>query len=89
MFKNQLKYYRKLAGLSQLQIANKLCTTQQAYSYYENGTREPNIDIIRKLCIIFNISADELLEIETKEDRAKIQINNSFNNSSNINVKIK
>lgn len=89
MFKNQLKYYRKLSGLSQEQVGQQLNMTQAGYSYYEKGTREPNIDIIRKLCIIFNISADELLEIETKEERAKVQINNSFNNSNNINFKVK
>ena len=89
MFKNQLKYFRKLAKLSQKQVAYQLCITQQAYSYYENGTREPNIDLIKKLCVIFNCTSDELLEIDTPSERAKININNSFNNSKNINVKIK
>lgn len=89
MFKNQIKYYRKLSKLTQKQVAEYLCITQQAYSYYENGTREPNFDILRKLCVLFNCTADELLEIETEKDRQKVQINNSFNNSKNIKVKIK
>lgn len=89
MFQNQLKYYRKLFGLSQQKVANKLCITQKAYSNYENGLREPNLEMLRKLCILFNCTADELLEIETPSERAKVQINNSFNNSNNINLKIK
>ena len=87
--KNQLKYYRKLSGMTQRQIAENLCITQQAYANYEQGTREPSMDIIKKLCVLFNCTSDELLEIETEKDREKVQINNSFNNSKNIKVKIK
>ena len=87
MFKNQLKFYRKQNGLSQQEVANKLATTQQAYSYYENGTREPNIDTLKKLCIIFNCTSDELLELDNPADRKKVVINHSFNNSNNINFK--
>ncbi len=87
--KNQLKFYRKVAGMTQQQIANTLCISQRTYAHYETGKHEPGIDIIKKLCVIFNCTADELLEIDTPGERAKVNINNSFNNSNNINVKIK
>lgn len=88
MFKNQLKFYRKSLGLSQQQIAKQLCITQQAYGYYENGTREPSLDTLRRLCIIFDCTADELLEIDTPSERKKVVINHSFNNSKDISLKI-
>lgn len=88
MFKNQLKYYRNIHKLSQEELAEKIGISRQAYSNYEQGIREPNLDILRRLCIIFDCTADKLLEIETVAERKKIQINNSFNGSKNINVKL-
>ena len=88
MFCEQLRFFRKTIGYSQDKISVLLGITQQAYAHYENGTREPNIDTIKKLCIIFDCTADELLELETPTQRKKVQINNSFNNSKNINVKL-
>ncbi len=67
MFNNQLKYYRTCLGLTQQQMATKLNISRQCYSGYELGTREPNIETIRKLCVIFDCSADELLEIDNKK----------------------
>ena len=88
MFKNQLKYYRKLNNLTQTQVAKQIGMSRQGYQHYEIGDNEPSLDILKKLCILFNCTADELLEIETPTERAKVQINNSFN-GNNINVKIK
>lgn len=76
-------------GYTQQQVADYLCISQRTYAHYETGKHEPNIDTIKKLCILFNCTSDELLEIDTEKDRQKVQINNSFNNSKNIKVKIK
>lgn len=89
MLKNQLKYFRKSLNMTQQQVADYLCITQRAYGHYETGKREPSVDTIKKLCILFNCTTDELLEMDTPSERAKVQINNSFNNSNNIKVKIK
>ena len=86
--KNQFKYFRNQSNLKQDEVALKIGVTRQCYAHYEQGIREPSIEIIKKLCIVFNCTADELLEIETPTERAKVQINNSFN-GNNINVKIK
>lgn len=88
MFKNQLKYYRKLTGMSQYKVAEILGITQAGYAYYENGTREPSIEMLKKLCILFNCTSDELLEIDNPADRKKVVIHHSFNNSNNIKIKI-
>lgn len=88
MINEQIKFFRLSLGLTQQQVADKLNISRQGYLYYEKGSREPNVDTIKKLCIIFDCTADELLEIETPTQRKKVQINNSFNNSKNINVRL-
>ncbi len=64
MFNEQLKFYRKQLGLSQHEIAKKLNVTQQCYFLWEKGVNEPNFEMFKKLCVIFDCSADELLEID-------------------------
>lgn len=88
MLKNQILFYRKSLGLTQQQVADKLNISRQGYLYYEKGTREPNVDTIKKLCIIFDCTADELLEIDTPQERKKVVINHSFNNSKDISLKM-
>ena len=88
MISDQIKFYRKSLGFTQQEVAERLNISRQGYLYYEKGTREPNIETIKKLCIIFDCTADELLELETPSQRKKVTINHSFNNSRNINVKL-
>lgn len=89
MINEKLKSLRKEKEITQENISKKLGVTRQCYALYEQGRREPSIEIIKKLCIIFGCTTDELLEMETPKERAKVQINNSFNNSNNIKIKIK
>lgn len=56
-----LRDLRKEKSLSQKQIAEKLCISQQTYSDYENGKTEPTLDTIIELSKIFNVSSDYLL----------------------------
>ena len=88
MICEQLKFFRNSLNFTQKEVADLLCVSQCTYAHYENGSREPNIETIKKLCIIFDCTADELLEIDTPTQRKKVQINNSFNNSKNINVRL-
>lgn len=81
MFKDRLKFYRNTFGYTQTDIANKLGVSRQAYQHYEQGDREPTCDTLRKLCIIFDCTSDELLEIETDSERKKFQISTSLNES--------
>lgn len=89
MIGDKIKELRKINDITQQELANKLGISFQALSNYENNRRTPSVEQIKLICVYFNISADELLEIETEKDRQKVQINNSFNNSKNIKVKFK
>lgn len=60
-FSNQLTHYRKLAGLTQEQIAEKCNVTRQAVAKWESGASLPDIYMILKLADIFSVTIDELL----------------------------
>ena len=60
-FKENLKQLRKENGYSQKELAEKLNSTIKTISHWETGYSEPSIQQILELCVIFNISTDELL----------------------------
>lgn len=56
---------RKKNNLTQLELGNKLNVTAQAVSKWETGTSEPDIETLKKISTLFNVSLDELLSNET------------------------
>ncbi|MCI8411205.1 MAG: helix-turn-helix transcriptional regulator [Clostridia bacterium] len=57
----RIKYLREKNGFTQKDIATRLGVEPAAISKYELDMREPNIEAIKKLATIFNISIDYLL----------------------------
>lgn len=57
-----LRFWRKKTGLKQADIAEKLNISRQAYSNYENGKREPNIQLICDIAQVFGITTDEFFK---------------------------
>lgn len=57
-----LKYVRKLKGLTQKQVAEQLNMTQQQYSRFENGVFELNYDLIVSLCKMLDTTPNELFD---------------------------
>lgn len=64
-FGEKLRDLRKLSGKNQTEIANLISVNQTTYSGYEIGKREPDFEILRKICDVFHCSADYLLGIPT------------------------
>ncbi len=60
-FCNNLKEIRKACNLTQKQVANALNVVESCYANWEQGRTEPNIEMIRKLGVIFNVSIDDLI----------------------------
>ena len=60
-FSSWLKKLRESAGLSQTELAKEIGISRGSISFYENGERVPDIEILRKLCDFFRISADLLI----------------------------
>ncbi len=61
VFSVNLRYLRVSLGLSQIQSAFNLSSTQRTISNWELGISEPSIDMILSLCRFFGVSADYLL----------------------------
>lgn len=54
---------RKQKGMTQLQLAEKMCVTDKAVSKCERDLSYPDINSISKLAEIFDVSVDELIQI--------------------------
>lgn len=59
-----LKIIRRKYNLNQLKVAMDLNISREALSHYENGKRDPNIDMLKKLSKYFNVSIDFLINGE-------------------------
>lgn len=57
----RLKELRIERGLKLKEVAEYMNVTIRAISRYEDGTREPSVDMIVKFCKLYNVSADYLL----------------------------
>ncbi len=67
----RLTKFRKIAGLSQEEVADKLNVSRQTVSKWETGQSTPDFDKIAPLCELYNISTDELLRgvvVDKKEE---------------------
>ena len=60
-FAERLKALRIKHRMLQKDMAKKLGITASAYGFYEQGKREPPIEIINKIANIFDVSTDYLL----------------------------
>ena len=56
-----LQEIRKKRGLSQLKVAMDLAISREALSYYENGRRSPDIQMLLLLSDYFDVSIDYLI----------------------------
>ena len=63
-FRLQLKEIRKMRGMTQKDVYLKLQVSPNCYASWEQGRTEPDIASIKKLCEIFDVSADHLLGLE-------------------------
>ena len=86
-----LKSIRIKKNLTQDEMAEKLLVTRQAISRWENGETEPNIESLKLLSTIFNISINTILGSPQKlicqccgmplddDNMISREIDNSFN----------
>lgn len=62
-FNENLKYAREKKGLTQKEVAEGIGVAKSTYSLYESGNREPNVQTIKRIADLLNVSADDLLGI--------------------------
>lgn len=61
MITKRLMSLREKAGISQQEISKRLGVARTTYASYEQGAREPDIDMLNKLATFHNVSVDYLL----------------------------
>lgn len=62
-----IKTYRERAGLSQAELAKRLCVNQTAISQWERGVAAPSCDKLPELARALGCSIDKLFEDEADE----------------------
>ena len=60
-FSERLKDLRKQAGLTQVDVAEKLGISQPAYASWERGVKKPTQENLVKIAQILNVSVDYLV----------------------------
>ncbi len=60
----KLKEIRKSCGFTQKEVAEKLKVPRSTYNGYEQNISEPNIETIKNLADLFQVSTDYLLSHE-------------------------
>lgn len=63
-----LRSYRTKQGWNQQFIADQLNIDRSTYSYYESGRTSPPIDSLIRLSKIFNVTVDELLNVNHSDN---------------------
>ena len=65
-----LRELRKSRKLTQKQVSDVIGCTEQSYSRYETGEREPSIETLLKLSDFFGVTVDYLLGKKVVENSA-------------------
>ena len=87
MLSEKLKKYRADNNLTQEEFAAKLFVTRNAVSKWENDNGYPNIDTLKDIAKLLNVTIDELLgedDVKTIAINTNEKINKYKNYASNI-----
>jgi Fic family protein len=88
MLREKIKSYRESKNMTQNEIADILGVKSATVSKYESGTLEPNIESLKKLAEIFEVSVDELLNDEQDRfDISKINVLNILREQKEMKLK--
>ena len=85
MYGIRIKEQREKKGLTQIELAKQINSTQKQISKWETEFIEPNIFWLCTLAKFFDISIDYLVGYENYDGTINTNITNSFNNTGNIN----
>ncbi len=64
-----LKLIRKRRNLNQLKVALDLNISREALSHYENGKRNPDLRMLRRMSEYFNVSIDYIINGREFEEK--------------------
>lgn len=90
---NRLLQYRKQAGLSQEELAEKIGVSRQAVSKWERSEASPDTDNLVTLAELYGVSLDEMLGLKTAKEEPeealpeKDEVHVSFKDGIHVNSK--
>ena len=88
MLGEKIKLYRENKKMTQNEVAGILDVSPATISKYESDALEPNIESLKRLAELFEISVDELLnEEEKKFDISKINVLDILREQKNMKLK--
>jgi transcriptional regulator with XRE-family HTH domain len=62
-----IKKVRKEKGVQQKAVAQEIGLDQSSYNKIENGKREPSVEVLQKLSVIFGVTVDDLLNPDNNQ----------------------
>ena len=65
---SRIRKYRKICGMTQEQLADKINVTKSRVSNWEQGINRPDADILADICKTLNVSPSELLDVHLTDD---------------------
>ena len=80
-FSEKLKLFRTTNQLTQEELAEKLNVSRQAITKWESGDGIPDIENLKQLSMLFNVTIDELI----KEDKT-IKIKGKYSYKEEIEI---
>ncbi len=73
MLNERIKELRIARGMSQVELAEKLCVSKQSVSNWENDNIQPSIEMLVKIAHTFSVSTDYLLG---EDSRSFLEVSN-------------
>ena len=64
---DRIRALRTNAGMTQIELANKLNISNSTLSQYESGARTPSDDMKLKIAALFQVTIDSLLGVDIKK----------------------
>ena len=60
---DRIRQYRELRHFSQKEFAEKLGVTNSRVSNWEQGINRPDVDFLKTICEVLNVSPSDLLDV--------------------------
>ena len=86
---NRLLQYRKQAGLSQEELAEKIGVSRQAVSKWERSEASPDTDNLVTLAELYGVSLDEMLGLKTAKEESKEEPEEALPEKDEVHVSLK
>jgi transcriptional regulator with XRE-family HTH domain len=67
-FGRSLATARRKKGLTQVELAERLSTTSRTISYYERESKNPSLEMVKKIADVLGVRPDSLLDLPNGEN---------------------